>query len=260
MRVWDEDGVELDAEFTVEVKRLCLSLVLESAGGTALGSERARNSDYVPALRLLLSRLRQRRAVLLSAVVASSRLSALPESERTLLPGPVDLPDVADIEQLRLGLTRPQGKIGLPEGAVKEGNNRKRIRFRLAVPGDDPADAGRLAADLALGRQSDTSTAQFGREDLVAALGDLVLHHHDGLVSVHKPLALLWTIGRVAGGGPRLVPWPEFRDNVGKLLAEFGPSYSNPTPQYPFWHLRSSAGLWESTACAVCRLRVTLAP
>ena len=73
----------------------------------------------------------------------------MPESERTLLQGPLDLASVTDFEQLRLDITRAQGRIGQPAGAAKEGNNRKRLQLRLDVPGYGPGDAGRLAADLA---------------------------------------------------------------------------------------------------------------
>jgi hypothetical protein len=149
MRARDDDGVELNAEFSVEADGPHLSMVLESAGGRSAGDGRSRNDQYVPALRLLLRRLRDRRAVLRSALVVSARISTLPESERTLVHGPLDLAAVTDVEWLRLKITSAQGRVGLPAGAAKEGNNRKRLQLRLDVPGFGPSDAGRLAADLA---------------------------------------------------------------------------------------------------------------
>ena len=145
VRAQADDGVELNAEFVVEADGLHLRLVLESAGGRTAGSGRSRNDQYVPALTLLLTRLRDRRAILLAALVASARVSGLPESERALLQGPIDFADVGDIERLRLDLTSAQGRIGLPEGAAKQGNNRKRIQLRLAVPGYAAGDAARLS-------------------------------------------------------------------------------------------------------------------
>ena len=142
-------GVELNAAFTVEADGPYLSLLLESAGGRTAGSDRPRNDEYVPALALLLRRLGDRRAVLVSALVASARVSTVPESQRTLLQGPLDLADVTACEELRLDITTAQGRIGLPAGAAKEGNNRKRLQLRLDVPGYGPGDAGKLAADLA---------------------------------------------------------------------------------------------------------------
>ncbi|MEU1705039.1 HNH endonuclease [Streptomyces sp. NPDC005706] len=62
--------------------------------------------------------------------------------------------------------------------------------------------------------------------------------------SRHQPLSLLWAISRQADEQPRMTPWPQFRDVVGPLLVEFGLPNAKATPEYPFWHLRSS-GLWE---------------
>ena len=126
-----------------------LSLMLESAGGREVGSERPRNNQYVTALRLLLRRLGDRGAVLMSALVASAPLAALPETERTVFHGPLNLAQVTDYEELRLRLTTPQGSVGLPQGALKAGNNRKRLQLRLDVPGYGPGAGARLAADLA---------------------------------------------------------------------------------------------------------------
>lgn len=142
-------GVQLNAEFDVAVDGGYLSLVLESAGGRVVGAEHSRNHEYVPALRLLLSRLRDREAVLVSAVVASSRVSALSEDERILIRGRLKLADVVDVERLRREITTAQGRIGQADGATKEGNNRKRIQLRLELPAYGIGDAHRLAQDLA---------------------------------------------------------------------------------------------------------------
>ncbi|MFD7285130.1 HNH endonuclease [Streptomyces sp. NPDC059863] len=79
---------------------------------------------------------------------------------------------------------------------------------------------------------------------LMERLKSLKIHRRDGRPSQHKPLALMWAIARNDRGESRLAPWPEFRDEVGKLLIEFGRPQSPPTPEYPFWHLRTS-GLWD---------------
>ncbi|MFD5817807.1 HNH endonuclease [Streptomyces sp. NPDC127038] len=79
---------------------------------------------------------------------------------------------------------------------------------------------------------------------LMDRLESLQVHQNNGRPSRHKPLALLWAVSRIAGGQPRLAPWRQFRDDVGGLLAEFGLPESSTTPEYPFWHLRTS-GLWD---------------
>ncbi|MGW6859001.1 HNH endonuclease [Streptomyces xanthophaeus] len=83
-----------------------------------------------------------------------------------------------------------------------------------------------------------------GRRELLRALGDLKTHGASGQPTLHKPLALLWAIGRVVSGQDRLVAWSVFQHEVGSLMAEFGRPGSRVTPEYPFWHLRTS-GLWE---------------
>lgn len=169
VRARDDDGVELNADFGVEADEGSLSLMLESAGGRTAGSDRPRNDQYVPALRLLLARLRDRQAVLLSALVASARVSGLSEDERTLVKGPVKLAETGDIERLRLDITSAQGRVGLPEGAPKEGNNRKRIRLRLNVPGYGLDEAALLAADLAWPRSDQVAQPARSRELLDAS-------------------------------------------------------------------------------------------
>src|ERR1044072_2137344 len=93
----NDTGVELNAEYSVVQDAGQLAVVLESAGGAVAGSAETRNSDYVPALELLLSRLRANDAVVLSAVVASNRTASLPEADRALLPEPIDLTAVDDL-------------------------------------------------------------------------------------------------------------------------------------------------------------------
>lgn len=149
MRLRSVEGKELDAEYSVEPDGEHLGVVLESAGGKTSTGRPSRNHEYVPALLLLLERLRSRQAVLHLALVVSARVAALPEDERVLLRGPLALGGVADLDRLRRDLTRAQGRIGLPATATKEGNNRKRIKLRLEVPGYGPDDAVRLETDLA---------------------------------------------------------------------------------------------------------------
>jgi hypothetical protein len=146
----DDNGQELDAEYSVEPDGDGLALILESSGGKVLTSTRPRNADYTPALAVLLRRLQERDAFLLAALVDSRNVRDLAEHERTLIDGPVQLTPDIDVEELRRRLTSAQGRIGQRPDAPKAGNNRKRIRLRLAVPGYGPGDAGRLQSDLAV--------------------------------------------------------------------------------------------------------------
>lgn len=58
----------------------------------------------------------------------------------------------------------------------------------------------------------------------------------------HKPLLLLYALGRFQTDGGTPVRYSDAEDELGKLLAEFGPPRKT-SPGYPFHHLTSD-GLW----------------
>ncbi|MFE9458209.1 HNH endonuclease [Streptomyces californicus] len=113
----------------------------------------------------------------------------------------------------------------------------ERLRFLDMV---DPAGPARAKVNP----PSSGSGAGLGRHDLLRALASLKTHTREQRSSRHKPITLLWAIGRLAAGRERMVEWPRFRQEVAPLLRDFGLADSRVTPEYPFWHLRSS-GLWD---------------
>lgn len=60
----------------------------------------------------------------------------------------------------------------------------------------------------------------------------------------HKPLLLLYALGRCSRGEPREVSFEEVDEQLSVLLAEFGPPQKASHPEYPFWRLQND-GLWE---------------
>lgn len=60
----------------------------------------------------------------------------------------------------------------------------------------------------------------------------------------HKPLLLLYALGRCLRGEDRLISYKDVDRDLGKLLLEFGPPRKSCHPEYPFWRLQSD-GLWE---------------
>ncbi|MFD6639850.1 protein NO VEIN domain-containing protein [Micromonospora chalcea] len=153
----DDSGQVLDAEYSVETDGGRLAIVLESMSGRAEGRA-PRNTEYRSALELLLKRLKARRAVIEAALVDSRRTQLLPEASRSLINGPVNLVDVADVHLLRRRLTNAQTTIGQAPGARLPGNSTKRIRLRLSVPGYGVSDTGRLAADLSNSPSSEAAS------------------------------------------------------------------------------------------------------
>lgn len=151
MLATDDNGRVLNAKYSVEADKGLLALILESAGGATHGRA-ARNTDYRPALAVLLTRLRDLDGVIQNALVDSgfTQRKGIEEAQRRLIKSPIRLADEPDIEALRLSLTSAQGKIGQAPGASKGGNSSKRIRLRLKVPGYSSEEAARLEADLAI--------------------------------------------------------------------------------------------------------------
>ncbi|MFE9749227.1 hypothetical protein ACFYOT_30320 [Saccharothrix saharensis] len=243
MRVADDAGDELNADFSVEPDGEHLAVVLESAGGRTAGGG-VRNADYRPGLEVLLGRLSALDALLLDALVDSRQVRDLAEDERRLIAEPVWLGRGVDVSALRRRLTSGQGRIGQRAGAPKAGNNSKRLRLRVDVPGYLPDDAVRLERDIAWPRTQ--LEARFRVPDLLLALENLVTHRQNGEATLHKPLALTWAMGQLAAGHDRLFEWAEFRPQVAEVLREFGRPGANVTPQYPFWRLRSAEALWET--------------
>ena len=65
----------------------------------------------------------------------------------------------------------------------------------------------------------------------------------------HKPLLLLYAIGRVARGEPRIVRYAAAEPALRRLLEQFGAPGRRPAPEYPFWYLQND-GLWELEGAA----------
>lgn len=178
MRPNDDDGIQLNAVFSVERSGSGLALFLESAGGQPpLSQPRQdlpRNSDYEPVLVLLLGRLRSLGATIVDAQVFSkTALQDFPEADRKLLSEAVRLGNLADVATLADEMTRNQSKVG----KSADGNRRKRIRLVLEVPGFGPEDGQRLEALLAQPCDaSATDEAQIGPSDNVGDLFEGTLH------------------------------------------------------------------------------------
>lgn len=72
----------------------------------------------------------------------------------------------------------------------------------------------------------------------------------------HKPLLLLYALGRYSAGEPRLIPYDDVDRDLRALLVEFGPFRKSYHPEYPFWRLQTD-GLWEVEAPAVLHTKAS---
>ena len=80
--------------------------------------------------------------------------------------------------------------------------------------------------------------------ELVRRVGALDPRPQQGKIPLHRPLLLLWLLGRVAQGLPRLTSWSEASAAFEKLDASFGNGADPHGAVPPFWVLHKDL-LWE---------------
>ena len=126
----DDSGAPIDARFEVQPKEL----ILHSRGG-ASGSPSARNTQYGPALRLLLKRSAHSRLTLDGVCVDSARARELPiEQRRIHFPRDTG----ASPKQLFTRLSKRMASV-VSDSSTRRGRGNSTKRLRLAFAGD-PSD------------------------------------------------------------------------------------------------------------------------
>jgi hypothetical protein len=129
VKVHDDNGQQIDAEFEFEVHATGCDIVFASGGG-------GRNLKYGRGLEAVLGRLLNVGASIEEVLVASSDTEDLSESERRVrLPGvpyPVEMASGVDVRELRLSIGRVVAKIGRAPDAKGSGNREKKLVFRLS--------------------------------------------------------------------------------------------------------------------------------
>ncbi len=69
----------------------------------------------------------------------------------------------------------------------------------------------------------------------------------EGERAPHKPLLVLYAIGKLLRGEDRLISYSDdVEENLKNLLREFGPRRNTYNPHFPFWRLQND-GVWEVT-------------
>jgi putative restriction endonuclease len=84
------------------------------------------------------------------------------------------------------------------------------------------------------------------RDELLERVANLRVFERDLEKAPHKPLLLLWALGRFAAGAPRECHLAEVEQAIGPLLAELSPRTRGRGAEFPFWALQSD-GLWVVT-------------
>ena len=83
------------------------------------------------------------------------------------------------------------------------------------------------------------------REQIIHRFETLRQWRSDGERAPHKPLLVLYAIGKLLRGENRLISYTDdIEQNLKNLLREFGPRRDNYNPHFPFWRLQND-GIWE---------------
>lgn len=158
LHVLDDAGQPLDAHLELDRG----DIVYHSRSGTR-GEQSARNLDYGPALRLLLSRISDKGYKLRGVWLDSDEVLHLPLYERAILAGP-DLAASPE-KQFRI-LSRAMQVFGRGEGMAYGGSRVKRIRLAGDWPTDEPTARVMLRVDAAADeRASDPATRDPNADD-----------------------------------------------------------------------------------------------
>ncbi len=81
-------------------------------------------------------------------------------------------------------------------------------------------------------------------EEILQAFEHIRVFQRYGQRAPHKPLLILYELGRIARGERAEIEYNEIEPDLQALLDAFGPSGAKNTRHYPFWHLQSD-GFWE---------------
>ncbi len=75
---------------------------------------------------------------------------------------------------------------------------------------------------------------------------NLTVWKRGGQRAPHKPLMILYALGRLKKINDRLISYKAINDDVTRLLRDFGPFRKSYRPEFPFWRLQND-GVWEVT-------------
>ena len=80
--------------------------------------------------------------------------------------------------------------------------------------------------------------------ELLTSVEKIRMWQRSGERAPHKPLLILYALGKLARGAPRLASYEFIVNDLKQLLKEFGPFRKTYAPSYPFIRLTND-GIWE---------------
>lgn len=153
---FDENGVPIDASFSLEQTEDGRAILYASRGGTK-GTTNARNSQYHIGLTVLLSRLKQLDAVITAVFLDSTAARQRPLPERALgfskdIHFPLHLAEIEDVDAFRRRLSDAQKNVLVaPRRDVKHGNRMRSIRILFDLPEPHDAVSAEALAQILVG-------------------------------------------------------------------------------------------------------------
>jgi putative restriction endonuclease len=94
------------------------------------------------------------------------------------------------------------------------------------------------------------------RQDVLDQFRRLRTWSQGGKRAPHKPLLVLYALGRLLAGKDRLVAFKDLERDLTALLRGFGPTRQAYHPEYPFWRLAND-GVWQLTPTDQVELRAS---
>ncbi|RKU27180.1 restriction endonuclease [Candidatus Poribacteria bacterium] len=82
------------------------------------------------------------------------------------------------------------------------------------------------------------------REDIIKKFQNLNLWKRGGQRAAHKPLLVLYAIGKLLRGEDKHISFANAEEDLRNLLREFGPWRKGYHPHHPFWRLQNDE-VWE---------------
>ena len=94
---------------------------------------------------------------------------------------------------------------------------------------------------------SEVKSVPMNKEQILQKFETLRQWGSNGERALHKPLLVLYAIGKLLRGEERLISYKhDIEENLKNLLREFGPRRDSYNPHFPFWRLQND-GIWEVT-------------
>ena len=78
------------------------------------------------------------------------------------------------------------------------------------------------------------------RKDIIQKFQDLNVWEREGERAPHKPLLVLYAIGKLLRDEDKLISYADIEEDLKNLLKEFGPWRKTYHPEQPFWRLRNA--------------------